>query len=335
MIKVQNLTKYYGDRLAVDDISFNVDKGEIVGLLGPNGAGKTTTMRIITGFLMPTRGDVWVGDSNMAEDSLEGRRQIGYLPEAIPLYTDMPVRAYLEFAGRLRGLDKATAKSRIDDVVSLCHLEEYVDVIIDKLSRGFRQRVGVAQAVIHEPSVLILDEPTIGIDPIQVAQTRQLIKELGKDRTILLSSHILPEVSMICDRVIIIHEGRIVAEDRIENLGTSLRGTNRIRLEVQGPADKVTEKLEQVPGVTQVKYQQPHHIIECPPDQDLRGPINEAIVQGGWPILSMTSEQMSLEDIFLKLTTEEADAAASGDTAVSGDEAAASSDNLSDKGKQA
>lgn len=305
MIKVKNLTKYYGDRLAVDDISFEVGKGEIVGLLGPNGAGKTTTMRIITGFLMPTRGDVWVGESNMAEDSLEGRRQIGYLPEAIPLYTDMPVRAYLEFAGRLRGLDKVTVKKRISDVVDLCHLEEYVDVIIDKLSRGFRQRVGVAQAILHEPSVLILDEPTIGIDPIQVAQTRQLIKELGKNCTILLSSHILPEVSMICDRVIIIHEGRIVAEDRIENLGTALRGKNSVRLEVQGPPDEVTEKLRQVADVTEVKYQAPHHIIECPPNRDLRAAINDAIVAGGWGILSMTSEQMSLEDIFLKLTTEE------------------------------
>ncbi len=305
MIKVQNLTKYYGDRLAVDDISFSVDKGEIVGLLGPNGAGKTTTMRIITGFLMPTEGDVWVGDCNMAENSLDGRRQIGYLPEAIPLYTDMPVRAYLEFSARIRGLDKATARRRIDDVVDLCHLEEYIDVIISKLSRGFRQRVGVAQAVIHEPSVLILDEPTLGIDPIQVAQTRQLIKDLGKERTILLSSHILPEVSMICDRVIIIHEGRIVAEDRIENLGTALRGTRNVRIEIQGPANEITKKLKQVKGVTQVRYLEPHHVIECPSDQDLRGRIMEAIVQGGWVILSMTSEQMSLEDIFLELTADE------------------------------
>ncbi len=305
MIKVENLTKYYGDRLAVDAISFSVGKGEIVGLLGPNGAGKTTTMRIITGFLMPSQGDVWVGDCNMAENSLDGRRQIGYLPEAIPLYTDMPVRAYLEFAARLRGLDKAKARSRIDDVVDLCHLEEYVDVIISKLSRGFRQRVGVAQAVIHEPSVMILDEPTLGIDPIQVAQTRQLIKDLGKEHTILLSSHILPEVSMICDRVIIIHEGRIVAEDRIENLGTVLRGTRNIRVEVQGPINEVTRKLKQVKGVLQVKYLEPNHVVECPSDQDLRGRVMEAIVQGGWVILSMTSEQMSLEDIFLKLTAEE------------------------------
>ena len=304
MIRVQNLTKYYGERLAVDDISFNVEKGEIVGFLGPNAAGKTTTMRIITGFLMPTRGDAWVADNNMVTNSLEGRRYIGYLPEAIPLYTDMTTRSYLEFAARLRGLDKDRTKSRIEAVVELCHLEEYIDVITGKMSRGFRQRVGVAQAIIHDPEVLILDEPTIGIDPIQVAQTRQLIKELGQEHTILLSTHILPEVSMICDRVIIIHEGKIVAEDRIENLSSLIKGSKRIRLEVQGPTDKVAERLQQVKGVQRVSFEDPHHIVECPPEQDPRAQITEAIVQGGWTLLAMESMEMSLEDIFLQLTTE-------------------------------
>ena len=215
MIRIQNVTKYYGARLAVDDISFNVEKGEIVGFLGPNAAGKTTTMRIITGFLMPTQGDVWIADYKMATHSLDGRRLIGYLPELVPLYTDMTTRAYLEFAARLRGLDKSKTRSSVDKVVQQCGLEEYIDVILGKLSKGFKQRVGLAQAIIHDPEVLILDEPTIGIDPIQVAQTRQLIRQLGRDRTILLSTHILPEVSMICERVIIIHEGRIVAQDRI------------------------------------------------------------------------------------------------------------------------
>jgi ABC-2 type transport system ATP-binding protein len=305
VIRVRNLTKYYGERLAVDDISFNVEKGEIVGLLGPNGAGKTTTMRILTGYLMPTRGDVWIADNNMADDSLEGRRHIGYLPEAIPLYTDMTVRAYLEFAARIRGVDKAQTGARIDDVVDLCHLEEYIDVLIGKLSRGFRQRVGVAQAVIHEPEVMILDEPTLGIDPIQVAQTRQLIKDLGQNHTVLLSSHILPEVSMICDRVIIIHQGKIVAEDRIENLSTLLTGGRSIRIEVQGPAAEVARKLERVKGVRQVRYEAPHHIIECPPDTDLRADITQAVVKGGWAILGMETVEMSLEDIFLQVTTEE------------------------------
>ncbi len=179
MIRVENLTKYYGKRLAVDNVSFNVEKGEIVGFLGPNAAGKTTTMRILTGFLMPTRGEAWVAGYNVLSHSLEARQHIGYFAEAVPLYTDMTVRSYLDFLARLRGLEKNRIKTRIEDVVDICHLEEYVDVIIGKLSKGFRQRVGVAQAIIHEPEVLILDEPTIGIDPIQVAMTRQLIKGLG------------------------------------------------------------------------------------------------------------------------------------------------------------
>jgi len=307
MIRVQNLTKYYGERLAVDDISFNVEKGEIVGLLGPNGAGKTTTMRILTGFLMPTRGDVWVAGHNMAQNSLEGRRHIGYLPEAIPLYTDVTVRSYLEFAGRIRGMDRDQVRTRIDDVVDLCHLEEYIDVLIGKLSRGFRQRVGVAQAILHQPEVMILDEPTLGIDPIQVAQTRQLIKDLGREHTILLSSHILPEVSMTCDRVVIIHEGQIVAEDRIENLSSIITGSRSIRLQVQGPADKVTARLQRIDGVRQVRYEEPDHIVECPPDQDVRPKIMDAIVRGGWILLEMEAVEMSLEDIFLELTTEEYD----------------------------
>jgi ABC-2 type transport system ATP-binding protein len=305
VIRVENLTKYYGERLAVDDISFRVEKGEIVGFLGPNAAGKTTTMRIITGFLMPTRGDIWVADHNMSTHSLDGRRHIGYLPEAIPLYTDMTTRAYLEFVAKLRGLDKDRIRTRIDEVVEMCRLEEYIDVIIGKLSRGFRQRVGVAQSIIHEPDVLILDEPTIAIDPIQVAQTRQLIKELGKEHTILLSTHILPEVSMICERVIIIHEGRIVAEDRIENLSSIIRGGKRIRVEVQGPAGQVAKRLQQIKGVRQVTFEEPHHIVECPPEQDPRPKIMEAVVKGGWVLLSMELVEMSLEDIFLELTTEE------------------------------
>lgn len=305
MIRVKNLTKYYGDRLAVDDISFNIAKGEIVGLLGPNAAGKTTTMRIITGFLMPTRGDAWIADCNMLTNSLEGRRHIGYLPEAIPLYTDMTVRAYLEFSAKLKGLDKDRTNSRVEEVVDICHLEEYVDVIIGKLSRGFRQRVGVAQAIIHDPKVLILDEPTIGIDPRQVAMTRQLIKELGKERTILLSTHILPEVSMICERVIIIHEGKIVAKDRIDNLSSIIKGSRRIRLEVKGPAEEVAKRLQKIKGVSKVILDGSRHIVECPPKQDPRPQIMEVIVKGNWTLLSMETMEMSLEDIFLELTTEE------------------------------
>jgi len=305
VIRVENLTKYYGKRLAVDNISFNVERGEIVGFLGPNGAGKTTTMRILTGFLAPTQGEVWVADYDMSQHSLEARQHIGYFPEAMPLYSDMTVRSYLDFSSRLRGLDKNRIKTRVEEVVDICHLEEYIDVLIGKLSKGFRQRVGVAQAIIHEPGVLILDEPTIGIDPIQVAMTRQLVKELGKERTILLSTHILSEVSVTCDRVIIINEGRIIAEDRIENLSSLVSGSRRIRLEVEGPAEKVAERLRQIEGVLQVSYEDPHYIVECPAGQDPRGKIMQAIVQSGWNLLSLESMEMSLEDIFLKLTTEE------------------------------
>lgn len=305
MIQVENLTKYYGKRLAVDNISFNIDKGEIVGFLGPNGAGKTTTMRILTGFMAPTRGSVQVANYDMSRNSLEARQHIGYFPEATPLYTDMTVRAYLEFASRLRGLDSNRRKTRIDDVVALCHLEEYADVIIGKLSKGFRQRVGVAQAIIHEPEVLIMDEPTIGIDPIQVAMTRQLIKNLGKERTILLSTHILPEVSLTCERVIIINEGRIVAQDSIENLSTLFSGTKRIRLEVEGPTEKVVKRLRQIEGVLQISREGTHYIIGCAAGKDLRGQITQAVIQSGWNLLSIESLEMSLEDIFLKLTAEE------------------------------
>jgi len=305
VIQVKNLTKYYGKRLAVDNISFNVEKGEIVGFLGPNAAGKTTTMRIITGYLAPTQGDIQVAGYDILKHSLEARQHIGYFPETVPLYTDMTVRSYLDFLASLRGLDKNKIRTRIDDVVEICHLEEYIDVIISKLSKGFRQRVGVAQTIIHEPEVLILDEPTIGIDPMQVSTTRQLIKELGKERTILLSTHILPEVSMTCQRVIIINEGRIVAEDRIENLSSLVAGSKRIRLEVEEPSEKVAERLRQIEGVLRVSQENSHYIVECSAGQDPRGKIIETIVQGGWTLLALESIEMSLEDIFLKLTTEE------------------------------
>lgn len=307
MIRVENLTKYYGERLAVDDISFTVGKGEIVGLLGPNAAGKTTTMRILTGFLMPTRGDTFIADHSMTTDSLEGRKHIGYMPESIPLYTDMTVRDYLSFFARLRGLSDDRVRVRLDEVVETCHLEEYIDVIVGKLSRGFRQRVGIAQAIIHDPEVLILDEPTIGIDPIQVAQTRNLIKELGKEHTVLISTHILPEVSIICERVIIIHRGRIVAEDKIENLSAILKGARRIRAEVKGPSDKIVDAIRRVPGVRKVTREGAYYIIESPTNIDPRAGLTESLVRGGWTVLSVESIDMSLEEIFLQLTTNDKD----------------------------
>ena len=304
MIRVENLTKYYGERLAVDSITFNIERGEIVGFLGPNGAGKSTTMKMVTGFLMPSSGDVFVADHDMTRESLQGRRHLGYLPEIVPLYYDMTTRGYLRFAGRLRGLDKKTAARRVDEVVETCALQEYRDVILAKLSKGYRQRVGLAQSIIHDPEVLILDEPTIGIDPIQVAHTRQLIKQLGENRTILLSSHILPEVSMVCQRVIIIHRGRIVAQDSIEHLSSSATGGEQLRLRVDGPAERITEVLAGVDGVLEVKFQEPFHLARLEVGKQPQAQISAILVQQGWGLLAMESAAMTLEDIFLELTGE-------------------------------
>ena len=303
MIRVENLTRYYGDRLAVDDITFNIEKGEIVGFLGPNGAGKSTTMRMVTGFLMPTRGNVWVADYDMARESLQARRHLGYLPEVVPLYYDMTTRAYLQHAGRLHGLDKATTARRVDEVMEICVLQEYRDVLLAKLSKGFRQRVGLAQSIIHDPQVLILDEPTIGIDPIQVAQTRELIRELGENRTILLSSHILPEVSMVCERVLIIHQGKVVAQDSIEQLSSVVTGSERLRLRVKGPAGEVTRTLGVIGGVREVSYREPFHTVALEPGREPQAQITNAVVRKGWGLMSMQSVGPSLEDVFLELTT--------------------------------
>ena len=310
MIRVQNLTKYYGERLAVDDIDFNIEKGEIVGFLGPNGAGKSTTMKMVTGYLMPTRGDVFVAEHDMATESLEGRRHIGYLPEIVPLYFDMTTRAYLRFAGRVRGLDRKAAARRVDEVIETCALDEYRDVILSKLSKGYRQRVGLAQSIIHDPEVLILDEPTIGIDPIQVAHTRSLIKQLGENRTILLSSHILPEVSMVCQRVIIIHQGRIVAQDTIDHLSSTVTGGQQLRLRVDGPAAQVTEALSGIDGVLDVKYQEPFHLARLEVGTQPQARISATLVQKGWGLLAMESATITLEDIFLELTDDAGEAVA-------------------------
>jgi len=302
VIRVKNLTKSFRKRLAVDDISFAVGKGEIVGFLGPNGAGKTTTMRMLTGYLMASRGEVWIGKHNMATESLAGRRLVGYLPEKVPLYNDMTTRSYLAYAARLRGLDRKQAKARIDAVVATCGLADYVDVILEKLSKGYRQRVGLAQAIVHDPEVIILDEPTAGIDPIQVAQTKALITELGKDRTILLSSHILPDVSAICERVIVINKGRIVAEDRIDNLSDTMKSGKRLRLTINGPAEAVSEALSRIDLLLSVTFDKPHHYIDYPFNQEPQAAITRVIVERGWTLLAMEPAGMGLEDIFFKLT---------------------------------
>ena len=310
-IEVNNLTKYYGDYPAIEDISFTVNKGEILGFLGPNAAGKTTTMRILTGFMPPSGGNAKIAGYDVVSQSLEARRQIGYLPESVPLYTDMTVEDYLDFIGKIRGMDSNRRKKRIDDVISICRLEEYKSSIIGKLSKGFRQRVGISQAILHEPQVLILDEPTIGIDPIQVVETRNLIKDLGGEHTVVLSSHILPEVSAVCERVIIIHEGQVVAEDRPDNLSNRLRASQRIEVDVRGPVSEVTPSLRNVPGVREVTHsgnnELSSYIIQSDGEDSIREEIATLIANRGWGLLRLQPTNMSLEEIFLSLTTTEAE----------------------------
>ena len=309
MIEATKLTHYYGPFRAIEDVNFGVNKGEILGFLGPNGAGKTTTMRIITGFMPPTRGKVTLDDYDVVEQSLEVRRRVGYLPETVPLYTEMTVTNYLKYMGTLRGMPPKNIKRRIGEVIGQCRLGEYRSTLIGKLSKGFRQRVGIAQAILHEPQVLVLDEPTIGIDPIQVVETRRLIQELGHDQTVVLSSHILPEVSMICQRVLIIHEGNIVAEDTPANLAERLQGVDRLEVEIGGPVAEVTAALRKVTGVTGVTHRSVQnrdvYSIQAQHGEDLRDEISRAVISSGWSLLSMQTVGMSLEDIFLKLTTRE------------------------------
>tara|TARA_Y100000590_G_scaffold396873_1_gene477951 strand:- start:22418 stop:23410 length:993 start_codon:yes stop_codon:yes gene_type:complete len=312
MIELDSITKYYGNYPAVTDISFRVEKGEILGFLGPNGAGKSTTMKIITGFVPPTEGTCSVAGNDILTNSLAARRHIGYLPETVPLYTDMTVSDYLEFMGRIRELKGEHLRKRVDSVVQICRLEEYFDTFISKLSKGFRQRVGIAQSIIHEPDVLILDEPTIGIDPIQVVETRELIKNLGGEHTLIVSTHILPEVSMICERVIIIHEGQIVAVDKPENLATRLRGTERVEIDVAGPTREIVSALEKVPGVESVNRKNSlsdkgysSFEIEAERGLEIRSELAISIVKNKWDLLRLEALGMSLEEIFLRLTTTE------------------------------
>ena len=309
MIEVKDLTKYYGENLAVDNISFHVEKGEVVGFLGPNGSGKTTTMRILTGYLPPSTGAASIAGHDTMTGSLEARRHIGYLPETVPLYTDMTVEDYLSFLGTIRGMRGDYLNKRIDIAIERVKLGDYRKSLIHKLSKGYRQRTGLAQAILHEPEVLILDEPTVGIDPIQVVETRELIKELGREQTLLLSTHILPEVSAVCERVLIINEGILVAEDTPDNLAVRLRGTEQVQAEIRGPSADVIRELRALEGVTSARYIDtatgPRYTIESPSGNDLREKIAEMVVMHGWGLLQLSIVPMSLEEIFLELTTPE------------------------------
>jgi ABC-2 type transport system ATP-binding protein len=309
MIEVEGLTKFYGEHLAVDGISFEVKKGEVVGFLGPNGSGKTTTMRILTGYLPPSTGTASIAGFDTMTASLDARRHIGYLPETVPLYTDMTVEDYLRFLGTIRGMRKDQLKRRIDTAIERVKLGDYRKSFISKLSKGYRQRTGLAQAILHEPEVLILDEPTVGIDPIQVVETRQLIKELGKEQTLLLSTHILPEVSATCDRVIIINQGSIVAEDTPDNLAVRLRGSEQVQAEIRGPSADVIKAIRDLSGVTSARHIETatgsRYNIESSAGNDIREKVAEMVVTNSWGLLQLSVVPMSLEEIFLELTSGE------------------------------
>lgn len=303
MIEVEHLTKYYGDVPAIQDVTFQVDRGEVLGFLGPNAAGKTTTMRILTGFLPPSSGTARVAGYDVFHDSIEVRKRIGYLPETVPLYPEMTVYGYLDFVARLRRMENR--EHRIWEVMERLALDDHADELIGKLSKGYRQRVGVAQALIHDPEILILDEPTIGLDPKQIIEVRELIRELGKDHTIILSTHILPEVSQTCQRVIIINQGRIVAVDTPERLTARLKGAERIFVQLAKPDEHVIPKLSAIEGVTAVEAREGGAFeIESALGVDRRAEIAEVAVKHGWGLLELRPMGMSLEDIFLQLTTE-------------------------------
>lgn len=311
MIKVSHLTKTFAGCTAVDDVSFEVAPGEIVGFLGPNGAGKTTTMRILACYLPATRGTVTVAGHDVFEDSLEVRRHIGYLPENDPLYPEMRVDEYLDFRARLKGIGGARRRKRVDEVKELCGLSDVGRRIIGQLSKGYRQRVGLAESLVHDPDLLILDEPTIGLDPNQNRQVRSLIKDLAKRHTILLSTHILSEVEMTCQRVLIINQGRIVASDTPENLRRLMHGGQNLIAEIAGPRDAVTAELKSLPGVLDVSASEDggwcRVVIGCEKESDLREAVFDRVLRFGWRLRELKAEKKSLEDIFVSLTRGEAE----------------------------
>jgi gliding motility-associated transport system ATP-binding protein len=311
MIQVEGLSKKYARHVAVDNISFSVEKGDIVGFLGPNGAGKTTTMRVLTCFMPPSEGKATVAGFDVFEKPFEVKKRIGYLPETPPVYPEMSIADYLTFVGRLKGVPNGELKRRVDEVMERCAVADVRSKLISKLSKGYRQRVGLAQAIIHNPDVLILDEPTSGLDPKQINETRELIKGLAGEHTIILSTHILPEVEAVCKKVIIINRGKVVATDSVENLKTRMGGVSAIQVQVStaGAADgqSVHQRLEQVPGVSKVLDK----VVEGDPflfeieslsGQNPRADIARALVQSGWNLLELKSVTFSLEEVFLELT---------------------------------
>ena len=311
MIEVSHLTKYYGAKAALQDVSFDVKKGEILGFLGPNAAGKTTAMRILTCYMPATSGTAKISGYDVLEHSLDVRKRIGYLPENPPLYSEMTVNGFLEFVAKVKGIERRQVKRKVADSMEKTAIGHVSGRLIKQLSKGYKQRVGIAQALIHNPEVLILDEPTIGLDPKQIIEVRELIKSLGGDHTVILSTHILPEVSMTCGRVIIINEGKVVASDTPENLNRRLKGSENIFVEVAGPKAEVESKIRKLQGVTRIsrkdgkKNGETGFTVETELKTDIRKELAACIVQNGWGLLEMRPVGMSLEEIFLHLTTNE------------------------------
>ncbi len=310
MIEAVGLTKFYGDFLAIDNVSFSVGRGETVGLLGTNGAGKTTTMRILTGYMPPTSGTVRVAGYDLAADSLEARRHIGYLPESAPLYADITVAASLQFFGRVRAMEAASLRRAADRVLETFGLTAYRDTLVGKLSKGYRQRLGFALAVLHEPEVLVLDEPTVSIDPLQVVDARDLIRRLGERHTILLSTHQLSEASSLCERVVILHEGAVAAQGRPREIATELRDAQRFSVQVRGPQDQATSVLKNADGVWSVdcvgSTEDNVHSFEMTgaPREDLAETIASALIGAGLGLRRLARATVDLEEVFLQVTRE-------------------------------
>ncbi|MBN1561262.1 ATP-binding cassette domain-containing protein [candidate division KSB1 bacterium] len=308
MIDVQQVSRYFGDVAAVNDISFKVEKGEIVGFLGPNAAGKTTAMRVLTTYLPATSGTATVAGFDVHEQSMEVRKRIGYLPENPPLYQDMRVRDYLEFVAKIKGVAPADRHKAVDEAMDKAAIGDVSGRVIKYLSKGYKQRVGLAQALVHNPEVLILDEPTVRLDPNQIIEVRQLIKSLAGNHTIILSTHILPEVSMTCERVVIINKGVIVAEDTTEGLTKKHAGATRLTVSVDAPLQAVMEKIGAVRGVTKVEKTSGDHttvFVESDKEVEIRPEVAQVLVANGWPLYELKAEDVSLEDVFLHLTTQE------------------------------
>src|SRR5215472_1566307 len=310
MITVENLTKRYAAKIAVEKVSFEVQKGEILGFLGPNGAGKTTTMRMITGFMPASEGTVRVDGYDVFDNRLDVRRRIGYLPENPPLYLEMTVMGYLRFVAKIKGVPKDKIHQEVARVMERASIVDVKERIIAKLSKGYKQRVGIAQALLNDPPVLILDEPTIGLDPKQIHEVRELVKDLAGQHTVVLSTHILPEVEQTCHRVIIIDRGKIVAVDTPQNLRFQLQGAERVFMEIQGPASEITSQVKKTPGVLDVRTvastDSRHRFqVEGELRKEIRSDLARTVVQNGWGLYELQAATMSLEDIFLKLTTAE------------------------------